>query len=929
MMQPLFWVAFAVGLTVLAWVGVGYLGSHALALAITVVIAAFFLLGTYELWREHGRIKALRRVLAGLKLPPVGLDVWLLGLPAEWRAAIAARIEGTRVALPGPALAPYLTGLLVLIGMSGTFLGMVATLRGTGQALAGAAGVEAIREALLGPVAGLGLAFGTSVAGIVCSAMLGLMTALNRAERGALVQQLDALIAGPLNGFSAGERQAQVLADMTRHLERQANLLPTVVERLQETLGALERRHEDLAGRLAADQTRFHETTAEGQRALAASLRETLSQGVAQGVAQGAGVVRDALAPAVAQTLDGLGRENAAMRVAVAEQVGRQLSGMGEQADALAETLGAHLREQSARLAERWDAALAAPLAQFEALGVRQDAWLEKSGAELSRHAAELTAAVEAGRQRADERLQAQEAARERSWQAGLDGLASKLAEQWQQAGDANRARIEGIVAGFEAGNERIQAALGAQGTDILGRLGALVEKAGEGPQAAATLVAALEERVRDTTSRQDDWLQTSAANLDRHAAALHATIDAAQARLDERAQAQDAAREQRWQTALDGLATKLAEQWQATGDTHRERIDGIVAGFEAGNQRIQAALGAQGTDILARLGALVEKAGEGPQAAAALVVALEERVHDTTSRQDEWLQASIANLDRHAAELQATVTAAQGRLDERFQAQEAGREQAWQAALDGLATKLANQWEEAADASQTRIEAIVASFEAGQQRIQAAVGSQGADTLARLGELVAQAGEGPKAAAALVSALEDRVRETAARDDALLEERHRLIAAGQQLIEGWTEAQKAQRADLEALLESGTARMAEMSRRVAEAFDQQSTRVDGASAQLMRSAVEIASLGEAFGAAVQIYGQSNQQLLSQLAHIESALGRALSRSDEQLDYYVAQAREVVELSVGAQKQIIEDLHGLAERRERPAGEDNNDRQAA
>ena len=40
-----------------------------------------------------------------------------------------------RQALPGPGITPYLVGLLVLLGMLGTFLGMVVTLNGAVLAL--------------------------------------------------------------------------------------------------------------------------------------------------------------------------------------------------------------------------------------------------------------------------------------------------------------------------------------------------------------------------------------------------------------------------------------------------------------------------------------------------------------------------------------------------------------------------------------------------------------------------------------------------------------------------------------------------------------------------------------------------------------------------------------------------------------------------
>ena len=71
--------------------------------------------------------------------------------------------------------------------------------RGTGIALENATDVEAIRASLAAPVKGLGLAFGTSVAGVAASAMLGLMSALSRRERQRTAQQLDARISWVFN----------------------------------------------------------------------------------------------------------------------------------------------------------------------------------------------------------------------------------------------------------------------------------------------------------------------------------------------------------------------------------------------------------------------------------------------------------------------------------------------------------------------------------------------------------------------------------------------------------------------------------------------------------------------------------------------------------------------------------------------------------
>jgi hypothetical protein len=126
------------------------------------------------------------------------LNDWLITLPAELHNPVRQRVEGERVGLPGPVFTPYLIGLLVMLGMLGTFLGMVVTLNGAVFALEGSSSIAGVRAAFSEPIKGLGLAFGTSVAGVATSAMLGLMSSLARRERALASQQLDSLIPHPL-----------------------------------------------------------------------------------------------------------------------------------------------------------------------------------------------------------------------------------------------------------------------------------------------------------------------------------------------------------------------------------------------------------------------------------------------------------------------------------------------------------------------------------------------------------------------------------------------------------------------------------------------------------------------------------------------------------------------------------------------------------
>jgi hypothetical protein len=102
---------------------------------------------------------------------------------------------------------------------------------------------------------------------------------------------------------------------------------------------------------------------------------------------------------------------------------------------------------------------------------------------------------------------------------------------------------------------------------------------------------------------------------------------------------------------------------------------------------------------------------------------------------------------------------------------------------------------------------------------------------------------------------------------------------------------------------------------RFTETLGSESDKLGTVVAQMTSSAIEVASLSEAFGAAAQLFGDANEKLVAHLERIEAALDKSLARSDDQLAYYVAQAREVIDLSMMSQKQIVEDLQRLATQR--------------
>ena len=81
--------------------------------------------------------------------------------------------------------------------------------------------------------------------------------------------------------------------------------------------------------------------------------------------------------------------------------------------------------------------------------------------------------------------------------------------------------------------------------------------------------------------------------------------------------------------------------------------------------------------------------------------------------------------------------------------------------------------------------------------------------------------------------------------------------------------------------------------------------------AEVSGSAHEVAALGDAFSASVALFGESNGRLIESLQNIEQSLQQSSSRSDEQMGYYVAQAREIIDQSMLSQREIIDELRRL------------------
>ncbi|TXT29011.1 MAG: hypothetical protein FD131_2702 [Rhodocyclaceae bacterium] len=315
--------AFILGLFAVVWVAIGYIGGHTLAFSVSCLIAMVYVAGALEMRRFHDNTTALAKALGNIPDDIGYLGEWLQLVPAALQNAVRLRIEGERVALPGPGITPYLVGLLVLLGMLGTFLGMVVTLNGAVLALESTTDLQTIRSALAAPVKGLGVAFGTSVAGVATSAMLGLISALCRRDRLQVGQLLDSKIASVLRDFSLTYQRQETF----KALQAQSQALPELVGKLDAMMSQMAEQNRLLGEQLAAGQQRFHEEA----KGLYTDLAQSVDQSLKASLKDSATVAAETIQPVVTATMAGIANETRGLHDKLFGTVETQLAGIAGQ----------------------------------------------------------------------------------------------------------------------------------------------------------------------------------------------------------------------------------------------------------------------------------------------------------------------------------------------------------------------------------------------------------------------------------------------------------------------------------------------------------------------------------------------------------------------------------------------------------------------
>jgi hypothetical protein len=795
---------FAVGLAVVGWVGWGFVGSSPLALAMTAVIGGVYVLGARELLQFRAATASLATALAGSPAEPLAdLGGWLGRIAPSLRNPVRQRIEGERMALPGPALTPYLVGLLVMLGMLGTFLGMVVTFNGAVFALEASSNLESIRAALAAPIKGLGLSFGTSVAGVAASAMLGLLSAMSRRERLEAVRQLDAYIPTLFRPFSSAHRREEML----KALQTQAQALPLIAEHLQCLMEGLERRHGQLGEQLLTQQQGFHREAASAYTQLASTVGASLQESLGASARQAG----DAIRPVVEQAM-----------VTLAQEAQRSHERLRGTTDAQLQALSAQWEGTARQVAGTWTRALHNHTQTQDTMVAQLDAALQTVTQAFDKRSSTLVASLQASAAQAQAAQVAADQLRLAGWSRSMDNMASTLAAEWQR--------------------------LGTQTEEQQHRVGQALENA----------------------ARQlDHSLQTAAQAFDQRSSTLLATLQDTVAQSHAAQVVADQQRLDGWNRSMGAMASTLTAEWQRAG-----------AQTVAQQQGVCQALEATATQITERMTEQVARTLGG---AAILMDQSEGLLRTRMEAEAQWARAQGQRMDELAGVWRTELVALRD-----------AEAQRGQAAVDRLDT----------------LQAAVAQH----------LATLGSALEAPLTRLLQTASDVPQAAAQVITQLRQEMTRLSERDNVALAERTAMMEQVGTLLQSVNEAAVQQRAAIDALVGSAAQVLEQAGQQFSQSLGAQAGKVDEVATHVAASAVELASLGESFSHGVGLFSASNEKLVESLQGIEGTISQSMSRSDEQLAYYVAQAREVIDLSISAQQGIVEDLRRLHGKAASPQG---------
>jgi hypothetical protein len=372
------------------------------------------------------------------------------------------------------------------------------------------------------------------------------------------------------------------------------------------------------------------------------------------------------------------------------------------------------------------------------------------------------------------------------------------------------------------------------------------------------------------------------------------------------------------WRAELGALRADEATRGQAAVERLGELQSTLAGHLSTVNKALATSQSAHATADEQRLQAWAQKLeamaatlhGEWQRVGAqtldqqqAVCLALEKTASEITHRVSDQASRTLDDITRL---LNQSETLLRSRLDaEADWARQQG------ARMDQLAGLWRTELGALRDDEAARGQAAVARLGELQAALATQLATLGTALEAPMTRLMQTASDVPQAAAEVMVQLRHEMTQLTERDKLALQEREALMDQVRVLLQTINQASSEQRAAITSLTSSAAMVLTQAGQQHADKLADQASQAAEVAAHVSGSAIELASLGESFTHGIGLFNAGNEKLMDSLARIEAALKQSMARSDEQLAYYVAQAREVIDLSISSQQGIVEDLRRL------------------
>ncbi|HAP25465.1 MAG TPA: DUF802 domain-containing protein, partial [Achromobacter sp.] len=772
---------------------------------------------------------------------------------------------------------------------------------------------QAVRQQLEGLTAGLQAAT-TDVAGIRSQAVAGQQRASE-----AMAEDLRASLDRFAQTFE--QRSATLLDSVSTRLEASSgNMSQAWTDALSRQQQAGEKLAGDNLQALTAAAASFEQHSASLLRTLNAShaaLQTDLASRDQQRLAAWTETL-GAMGATLRQEWEQSGAQAAARQQEMNDTLAQTVRDVATQAAAqaaLMEGVSARMEAAATGVSDQWTRALARQEEASGKLAAGNQAALEAATAAFEQHAASLLHTLDQSHTELQAALAARDEDRLAAWSNTLGAMTAKLGQEWEQAGANTVARQQ------EINDALAQTARGiADQTEAQARLlqdvsSRLETATGSVTQAWSDAQTRQEELGKQLAADNQRALETAAATFGQHADALLRTLDQSHADLQTALASRDEERLAAWTGSLTAMAAKLGEEWDQAG------TQAALRQLEISDALAQTARDI--TEQTQQQAALLESVSTRLESAAGGVT---QAWIDAQARQEETgqqlaldnrqaLETASAAFGTQATELLLTLEQSHTALQTALAANDEERLAVWTGKLAAMADALRTEWQQAGAQAAGLQQEICDTLSLTAQDITAQTQAHASETIAEIGRLVQAASEAPRAAAEVIGELRQKLSDSMVRDNDMLQERNRLLETLSTLLDAVNHTAAEQRTAVDGLVASSADMLERVGAQFTAQVESETGKLSDVASLVTSSAVEVASLGESFGAAVQAFGESNDKLTAHLQRIEAALDKSIARGDEQLSYYVAQAREVVDLSLMSQKQIIENLQQLATQR--------------